>query len=177
MKQEVYRLDTAKLERWSFGYCVTLTFSPPRPWPRIFKVKFRNSCSSGIVVLIGVKRKRSGSIRYWAGYMILPFSPWPWHWKLRVKGWHNFISGMGGLIDTQGMRVDYSWPWHWPFYDHGRLGGCDGVTSLSVGVPATCQVIMQLWISAMPPHYVALISVNVLSIIVVNLDINKSGYP
>ena len=51
------------------------------------------------------------------------------------------------------------------------------MTSLNVGVPAACQVIMQLWISAMPPNYVALISVNVSSIIVVNLDINKSGYP
>ena len=38
-----------------------------------FKVKFRNSCISGIVGLIDVKWKRSELIWYWAECMTLPF--------------------------------------------------------------------------------------------------------
>ena len=34
-----------------------------------FKVKCRNSCTSGIVGLINMKRKRSKSIKYWANYI------------------------------------------------------------------------------------------------------------
>ena len=45
----------------------------PHPWPEIFKVKFSNSCISGIVDLIDVKRNEMKSIRYWVDFMTLPF--------------------------------------------------------------------------------------------------------
>ena len=45
----------------------------PHSWPWFFKVKFRNSCISGIVGLIDVKWKGSELIRYWADYVTLPF--------------------------------------------------------------------------------------------------------
>ena len=55
-------------------YYVTLTFDLTHDFDRRrFKVKFQNSCISGIVGLIDVKWKRSESMGYWANYMTLPF--------------------------------------------------------------------------------------------------------
>ena len=56
-------LDICDLDLWPHSW----------PWPWCFKVKFRNSCISGIVGLINVKWKGSELIWYWADYMTLPF--------------------------------------------------------------------------------------------------------
>ena len=61
----------------SVGYWVqyvTLTFDLTHDLVLgCFKVKFRNSCVSGIVGLIDVKWKGSELIGYWDDYMTLPF--------------------------------------------------------------------------------------------------------
>ena len=68
-----------------------------------FKVKFRNSCISGIVGLIDVKWKGSELIRIWAECMTLPFD----HTHdldlevSRSSVWISLISGMGRPIDLE----------------------------------------------------------------------------
>ena len=53
---------------WILGIICDLDFDPG-----CFKVKFQNSCISGIVGVIDVKRKGTELIGYWADYMTLPF--------------------------------------------------------------------------------------------------------
>ena len=98
------RLTRNEKEAHRFGHWVnyvTLTFDITRDIIlRFFKVKFRNSCISGIVSLIDVKRKESESVGYWADYMtLLWLRPWPWPWSIKVKVWYSPISGMGGPND------------------------------------------------------------------------------
>ena len=63
-----------------------------------FKIIFRNSCISGIVNLIDVRRKGSESDIGLNDLALWP-SSWTWPWHFRDKIWTSLISGMGGLID------------------------------------------------------------------------------
>ena len=62
-EKEVHRLDMCDLD---FDLTHDLD-------PGCFKVKFRNSCISGIFGLIDVKWKGNELIRYWADYITLTF--------------------------------------------------------------------------------------------------------
>ena len=68
-----------------------------------FKVKFQNTCISGIVIwLMWIKRKAN---HLDTGLTVhgLAFWPHPWTWPcgFKVKVWNNLIWGMGGLIDIE----------------------------------------------------------------------------
>ena len=90
-----------KCIRWILGIKCELDLRPHScPWAWMFrKVKFRNSCISGIVGLIDVKWKGSESIRP---------HPWPWPWSFKVRIWNSLISGMGQPINMKRIRVIYS---------------------------------------------------------------------
>ena len=69
---DVKRKGGASVECW-VNY-VTSTFDLTHDLDlRFFKVKFQNSCISGIVIWFDVKQKGSKSVRYWADCMALPF--------------------------------------------------------------------------------------------------------
>ena len=80
---------------YSVNY-VTSTFDPTLDLDPGFKVKFWNSCISGIDGLVGMKGKRSKSIGFWTEYVTLPFDLEPWMFKVNV--WNSLISGMVGPI-------------------------------------------------------------------------------
>ena len=71
-----------------------------------FKVKFENSCISGMV---DVRWKESQSIRYWADCMVLALWPYPWI-DLEVSR-SKFDIGLFQEFEGKGMWVDHSWPW------------------------------------------------------------------
>ena len=110
-----------------------------------FKVKFRNSCISGIVGLIDVKWKWSEIIGYWAVYDFALWShPWPWPWSFKVTVWNSRISRSGAADwhGTKSMWVIHSWPWYWlvwPWWVGRMYWIVTGVTS-DVGVPLTYLV-------------------------------------
>ena len=75
-----------------------------------FKVKFWNSCISGIVGLNNVKWKGSELIGYWANCMT--FALWRHPWSFMVRVWNSLISGMGQPIDMEQKGCESS------IYDH-----------------------------------------------------------
>ena len=84
---------------------ITFAFDhPPWSWPWIFKVKYWNSCISGMGGLIDVEWKRSKWIGCWADYMTLTFDhtlyldlglsrsiavpqQWEGRWKWNKRPW------------------------------------------------------------------------------------------
>ena len=98
---------SASVGYWVNYVTLTFTFALTHDLDlRFFKVKFQNSCISGI----DVKWKRSWWIRYWTDYMTLPFDhSWPWSFKVKV--WNSLISGIGqlvGLIDMVWKECELS---------------------------------------------------------------------
>ena len=81
-----------------------------------FKVKFRNSCISGIVGLIDVKWKGSEWIGYLANYMTLLFDH-THDIDLGVSRSESEIAfiknGMTDWHGTKRMWVIHSWAWYW----------------------------------------------------------------
>ena len=109
---------------WILGKLCKLDLWPHLwPWPWIFfKVKFQNSCISGIVIWLMWKKKKSISIRYWADYMVLPFDHT--HDLDLVVSRSKFEIALfekweGWLTWNEGMWVDHSWPWPWSMGNHG----------------------------------------------------------
>ena len=96
-EKEVHRLDTG-YNMWPWSFCLTHDLDHG-----YFKVKFRNSCISGIVGLIDVKWKGSESIEYWADYMTLPFDHIHDQWPRHIP------------TDSQRDLWPHSWPWPWMF--------------------------------------------------------------
>ena len=75
------------------------------------KVRFWNSCISGIVDLIDVKKKKDPfdiGLTVWP--CPLTIYPWSWPWIFKVKVWNSLISGMGGLTDQSFKIVIFGWP-------------------------------------------------------------------
>ena len=108
---------------WILGKLCKLDLWPhPWPWPWIFfKVKFQNSCISGIVIWLMWKKRKSISIRYW-DYMVLPFDHT--HDLDLVVSRSKFEISLfekweGWLTWNEGMWVDHSWPWPWSMGNHG----------------------------------------------------------
>ena len=99
---------------WPLTSPMTLTLD-------FFKVKFWNSCFSGIVSLIDVKQKGEILVRLYD----LALWPHPWPWRFKVKVWNRLNSGIGGTIDMERKGCESSIHDHdiWPLCDHGGVSG------------------------------------------------------
>ena len=97
-----------------------------------FKVKFRNSCISGIV-LIDMKWRENESVRYWANYMTLPFD-YTNDLDLEVsrskfkialsQEWEGQLTwNKGDVSPFMTMTLTFAWPWwgDWMFWIVSRV--------------------------------------------------------
>ena len=93
------------------------------------KVKFRNSCITGIVGLIDceMKGKRINRILGWLYDFALWPHPWPWPWSFKVWVLNSLISGMGRPIDMKRKGCESFIHDHdIDQWDQGGVGGCTG---------------------------------------------------
>ena len=104
-KKKVHQLDTGwPMWLWAFDLNHDLDLG-------YFKVKFQNSCISGIVIWLMWHEKKANQLEtgWLYGRALWPY-PWSWPWSFKVKVWNSLISGMGGLIGRVG-GCTRQWPW------------------------------------------------------------------
>ena len=118
---DVKRKGSTSVEYW-VNY-VTLIFDLTHDLDLgFFKVKFWNSCISGIVIWLVWHEKKSS--RYWADLYSLGLwpHPWPWHWSFKVNVWNSLISGMGGRKGCESIIHDHGRdPLQWRHDGHGSV--------------------------------------------------------